>query len=387
MYYFSFSKGKIITNYFSPNPTHDLSPVLHGSIPFESTIYRDAPMPDVIEVYFYRIMSLFQRKFVLICMICFGFLIFYHFFNNQHFRSLRRLKFKVFYSTTIVTAFFRLQGHARSGEEYNVWAKHMLSEVNDNLVVFTSSDEVAWLRSLRGNRPMVLHIFNTIYHWPWASHYRAEFNRQHSLDDQPQNRMNPDVYAIWNSKPSFMAYAAERNDFNSEYFFWVDIGSRREYGFNFSKWPNQMRVSELFERGENRLLLSLISTVDFSWDYRRRGSQYPHVGIQGGFFAGTRNAVIRFNHTYTQYLNLFINLGSFVGSDQGVLSGLVAVDSLKQDFMALDARENACGIDKWFYFYHFFKRGNDGLVNCEEDLKWPVASVIRWDAGPPESIF
>jgi hypothetical protein len=290
-------------------------------------------------------------------------------------------------STTIVTAFFRLQNHVRTSQQYNEWVGHMLSEVNDNLVVFTSPEEEGWIRSLRGNRPIILHIFNTIYDWPWASFYKNEFKRQHLLDDHPHIRKNPDAYAIWNSKPSFMAYAAMVNNFNSEFFFWVDIGSRREYGFTFSQWPNQMRVSELFERGENRILLSLISTIDFSWDYRTKGSQYPNLGIQGGFFAGNWAAVIRFNQTYTEYLDLFINLGSFVGSDQGVLSGIVAVDSLKQDFMALDARENACGIDKWFYFYHFFKSGKDGLVNCESDALWPAADVLRWDSNVTTSIF
>lgn len=290
-------------------------------------------------------------------------------------------------STTIVTAFFRLHGHVRSNQEYNEWAGHMLSEVNDNLVVFTTPEEVDWLRSLRGNRPMVLYIYNSIYEWPWASYYRDEFKRQHLLDDQQLNRMNPDVYAIWNSKPSFMAHAAEKNTFNSNYFFWVDIGSRREYGFNFSQWPNQKRVFELFERGQNRLLLSVIFPIDFSWDYSTKGSQYPNVGIQGGFFAGTREEVIRFNRTYTQYFDMFIKLESFVGSDQGVLSGIVAVDSLKSDFMALDVRETSCGIDKWFYFYHFFKNDNDGLSNCESDSDWPVAAVITWDSGHLVSIF
>lgn len=323
----------------------------------------------------------YKRKIIFICLIGLGFF-FAQYQYNVGIKPNRKEK-----STTIVTAFFRLHSHVRSSQEYNEWAGHMLSEVNDNLVVFTTPDEVAWLRSLRGNRPMVLHIYRSIYDWPWASSFKAEFLRQHSLDDQQQIRMNPDVYAIWNSKPSFMAFAAERNDFSSEYFFWVDIGSRREYGFTFSNWPNQLRVSKIFESRENRILLSIISKTDFSWDSQRKGSQYPNFGTQGGFFAGSRNAVIRFNRTYTEYFELFIKLGSFVGSDQGVLSGIVSVDSLKQDFMALDARENSCGVDKWFYFYHFFKNGKDGLVNCEEDSKWPVANIIRWDLGQPESIL
>ena len=121
---------------------------------------------------------------------------------------------------TIVSAFFRLSNHYRSSQEYNEWAGHMLTEVNDNLVIFTTPDEVEWLRSLRGNRPMILHLFKSIFDWPWASHYKDEFiERQPLLDDMRTVRSNPYVYAIWNSKPSFIAYAAERSDFGSEFFF------------------------------------------------------------------------------------------------------------------------------------------------------------------------
>ena len=80
-------------------------------------------------------------------------------------------------------------------------------------------------------------------------------------------------------------------------------------------------------------------------------------------------------------------MGSFVGSDQGVLGGLIAVDEVKKDLMALDARINSCGIDKWFYFYHFFKNGNDGLRNCEDDNVWPMADILVWDLDRPKSIL
>ena len=55
--------------------------------------------------------------------------------------------------------------------------------------------------------------------------------------------------------------------------------------------------------------------------------------------------------------------------------------------MVLDARENMCGIDKWFYFFHFFKNGNDGLRNCEDNNIWPAASVFTWDSDYITSVF
>lgn len=299
--------------------------------------------------------------------------------NPVSFANTKIHRFFLIKSTTIVSAFFRLPGHYRSNQEYNNWIGHMLSEVNDNLVVFTSPAEVDLLRSLRGNRPMIVHVYNSIYDWPWASQYKEEFQRQHLIDDQSLIRKNPDVYAIWNSKPSFMAYAAERNDFNSEYFFWVDMGSRREHGFFFSNWPNEDRVSKVFKNNEQRLLFCLILPMNFTWDWRTKGSQYPNVGLQGTFFAGKRDAIIRFNDTYTKYFNLFISLKSFVGSDQGVFSGIISDDSLKSGFMTLDVRERACGVDNWFYFYHFFKNSNDGLTHCENDNNWPAAKIIKWD--------
>jgi hypothetical protein len=281
--------------------------------------------------------------------------------------------------TTIVSAFFRLEHHYRSSQEYNEWIGNFLSEITDNLVVFTSPEEVEWLRFLRGKKPMILHVFKDIYDWPWASRYKDEFKRQHLLDDESLIRKNPDAYAIWNSKPSFMAYAAEKNDFESDYFFWVDIGSRREQTFKLSQWPNQRRVLKVFEVNPQRLLFGLIKPMNFSWDYKRLGSQYPEYGIQGTFFSGSRDAVIRFNRTFTLYFNLFISLGSFVGLDQGVFSAIMSVDSLKTQFMALDVQMKRCDIDNWFYFYHFFKNSNDGIVNCENDDNWPTAKIITWD--------
>jgi hypothetical protein len=286
-----------------------------------------------------------------------------------------------FSNTTIVTAFFRLtSGHYRSSEDYNKWVGHMLTDVNDNLVVFTTPEEEEWLRSLRGNRPMILHLYKTIFDWPWVSRYKDEFlHHQRLLEDQKDVRANPYVYAIWNSKPSFVAFAAEKNEFGSEYFFWVDIGSRREHDFHFHMWPNEDRVMKVFEYNKNRMLFGITTPIDFYWNSMQKGAQYPTAGLQGTFFAGQRETVLRFNHTFTKYLDLFISMGSFVGLDQGVFSGISSIDAHKPDFMALDVRQVSCPVNNWFYFYHFFKNPEDGQALCEDEHSWPTADIIKWD--------
>ena len=38
---------------------------------------------------------------------------------------------------------------------------------------------------------------------------------------------NRDLYTVWNEKTNFLKIAAEENQFNSEYFLWLDIGAVR----------------------------------------------------------------------------------------------------------------------------------------------------------------
>jgi len=126
----------------------------------------------------------------------------------------------------IVTAYFHvLSKHTHA--EYMEWAKHMLS-MGDCMVVFTTKEFVNDFKRIRGSRPthIVPMSLDTI---PVAMEKStAEWKEQLRIDPERNIHRSYQLFWIWLSKPWFVTRAIALQEFDSNVWAWVDIGSFRD---------------------------------------------------------------------------------------------------------------------------------------------------------------
>jgi len=143
---------------------------------------------------------------------------------------------------TIVTAFFAIEDRHRnrSARDYYAWMAHFLPFIRWPMVVYCDAQSLAAIKRMRGRKPTVYRV--TDLRDFFVHRYRdaiVEHNEQHQLN------LHADVCLVWHEKANFMRCAIDENPFESEMFFWCDIGFFRPHKtrawFCLSErieWPN-----------------------------------------------------------------------------------------------------------------------------------------------------
>ena len=142
-------------------------------------------------------------------------------------------------STTIVTAFFDINrennGDGRKLDEYLEWIMLTL-QLNCNLVIFTESKFIEFMNTYRPSiyKDKTYIIEDTLEN---TSYYKYISRIQTILnDDTYKNKIKhpnrveckiPEYNIIQYSKFGWLKQAINLNIFNSDYFFWMDIGCSR----------------------------------------------------------------------------------------------------------------------------------------------------------------
>jgi hypothetical protein len=142
-------------------------------------------------------------------------------------------------STTIVTAFFDInrgeKGDGRKIEEYLEWIKKTLL-LNCNLYVVTEAKFVKFIKDNRPNGFPLIIKEDTLQN---ASYYKylpqmkeilesAEYKNRIAYPNRVECKL-PEYNIIQYSKFGWLERAITENPFNTEYFFWMDIGISRFY--------------------------------------------------------------------------------------------------------------------------------------------------------------
>ncbi len=129
-------------------------------------------------------------------------------------------------NTTLVTAFYPIKSKFPS-EQYMKWAENFM-RLQAPVVLFTTRELVPLFRNLRERvRGGPLHTialpFEELDTWVL---YEREWRKAHELDHEREYH-TPELYAIWAQKAFFVERAILANVFDTEYFFWCDIGAFR----------------------------------------------------------------------------------------------------------------------------------------------------------------
>lgn len=260
-------------------------------------------------------------------------------------------------AVTLVSCYFPLPKSKRSEFLYVQWMTTFLKHVEAPIVVYTCKEWVEAIRGLRGNNLPLIVKESAISDFYMASK-KTRFEAHHDLDPE-KSIHSVELYMIWNEKTTFLRKTSAENPFNSEYFFWVDIGCFRDESIApmLKSWPLPEKINAATE-GKNKIVLLEIepfSAEELAWKETSQhdlGPNFEHcVRIGGGVFGGTANAIAQWNDIYYSTLSQFFDQARFAGKDQNIMATIV----LKYpQIVSIIKVPSSFTSDRWFFLHYFF---------------------------------
>ena len=224
---------------------------------------------------------------------------------------------------TIVTGFFSMPSKF-SDETYHKWIKNFLC-LRENMIIFTDKENITFINNHRNISTSHV-ILTTIENF--STYKFLDYWKYCNTIDIEKHSHSPYLYMIWNEKSYFIEKAIELNKFNSEYFFWMDMGCIRDVNmlkcikkFSSNGIPDDKivlsRISDNYlsnQLNENKISVSLQNVGDRSCSVINY--------IQGGFFGGHKNIMKKWTQLYTDELDLFMHTKTFGGKDQYIMNNM-----------------------------------------------------------------
>ena len=264
-------------------------------------------------------------------------------------------------SITIVTSYFTMKSKFPQCE-YKKWINNFL-KLNENMVIFTDLENYAFIHQQRNasNTYIIVtsiedfHVHQYLSYWQYCR-----------LIDKEKQILSKELYMIWNEKPYFVQRAMTSNPFNSEYFFWMDIGCIRDSNmlmhiqkFSYENIPHDRLI---LSRVSNITLNPKLNNKGISLDLQNcEGKSCDVINyIQGGYFGGHVDALLLWVELFTQELELFIKTNTFGGKDQYIFNNI----SLKypEYIICLPPKEYPL-FNTWFSFLIRMKNISDEIKN------------------------
>jgi glycosyltransferase involved in cell wall biosynthesis len=289
-------------------------------------------------------------------------------FNNSNFNEVPKLlsywnnKFNNL--VTIVTCFYSVKSKF-SKSTYLEWISNFL-QLEANIIIFMDNDTdiLDLIKKYRTNGlDKKTYIINEkLETWETYKYYDY-WKYCHSVDIEKE-RHSPELYMVWNEKTYFINRAINKNPFNSDWFFWTDIGSCRDKNIikNIKSYfnPNNLFKNSLVS---DKILLSFIEPLSKT-DYELNkdnipiiynnlselSSCKPVVKVQGGFFGGHLDSWKKWTTQFTETLNNFIKTKTFGGNDQYIMTTAFINYPLDAQYF-IPPQNNG---DLWFYFLKLF---------------------------------
>ena len=184
-------------------------------------------------------------------------------------------------------------------------------------MVYTEPKVEPFLRYFRDSKPhLTTFVVTDLTQLPFAKAYgrriadvmRSEsFHRQNDQLDHPEG-FSAEYNVLMNAKLSMLKDAAERDDFHSENFFWIDIG----YGHGNQSvyptagcWSPESLINDR-KYGDEITYIAVNDVTQVSTIlqlYQRRIGP----GVNGGFFGGSRKALEQYYDLYHEVLEDFLS--------------------------------------------------------------------------------
>src|SRR3989338_3518467 len=124
---------------------------------------------------------------------------------------------------TVVTCFFQIRSKY-STAEYFKWIENFL-KIPMKLVIYTDVNSVEFIKKVSNQNTTRIILLNISEFYMFK--YMDYFKYCHSIDPETEIGHTPELYLIWAEKSWFIKRAVESNYFNTDWFFWCDIGCFR----------------------------------------------------------------------------------------------------------------------------------------------------------------
>jgi len=146
----------------------------------------------------------------------------------------------------LVSAYYPLPNTKHTITHYKSWLDN-LKQLHTDMYVYTNNEWAPILKKMLAKPGTKLHVdssFETPFEIPYLKDYEQDYRSSQSALDPEAFRHTPELYAVWNAKPFFLAEASRMHP-NYTYYFWNDIGSfRAKHGY--IQWPSRTRLDSLW---------------------------------------------------------------------------------------------------------------------------------------------
>jgi len=220
-------------------------------------------------------------------------------------------------SATVVTCYYKIKSK-HSPEEYDEWLTNFLSNIECNLVIFTSPDLKDYLLDKRPDHlKSKTHIIcEEIHELELAKKYENYWDYQYSIDNQQSCGRTKECYILWNSKLWFLKKAIELNIFQSDKYVWTDIGCFRHSNYELiqvlKNYPDYNSISN------NKIDIILIYPIK----YREQYYFLDEVHFSGSIFGSHKDVLLKFYDLFYNRFDEFIQKSLFIGCDQQIFSSI-----------------------------------------------------------------
>jgi hypothetical protein len=232
-----------------------------------------------------------------------------------------------------------------------------------NLIIFTDNSSYDFIFKIRENNnyldrtKIIVKDMTEFYSYKYIDYMRW----CHTIDTE-KSIHTPELYMIWCEKSFFLKEAKNINPFNSEWFFWTDIGSMRDKNMikDVVNYPNIDKIKLLPTDKMTLITIVPYQERDFILDnnnipiiYKNRSNNLSCadvIRIQAGFFGGYITVIDKWASKYEEILNLFISHNNFIGKEQFIMSTIYIQDPPSINLLQANNTDH----DIWFDFYYRF---------------------------------
>jgi hypothetical protein len=242
-------------------------------------------------------------------------------------------------SATIVSCYYKIKSK-HSHEQYREWIQNFLSNLRNNIIIFTSEDLVEYLKEIGKNNLQMIIIKKNFEEIDLYKKYNI-WDNQYNLDPQKKIRTK-ECYILWNSKMNFIKEAIDMNPFNSDKFIWTDIGCLRD-----KRFCNYIQNYPVYKNISNESLdIVLINP------YKNPNQIFfqNEVHLSGAIFGSSIHTFKKIIPLYYYYFDEYVKRNLFIGCDQQILSTLFTQH--KYLFNLISPYKNC--INEWFYLWFFY---------------------------------
>lgn len=250
---------------------------------------------------------------------------------------------------TVVTAFYPIKSKFPTSTYLN-WC-HTFLRLSSPIVLFTEESLVQTFMDMRGDRPIKIYTipFESLPMWV---KYEYHWKQHHTIDPEAF-RHTPELYTVWAQKPKFVEKAIEYNPFQTDYFFWCDIGAFRDPAISSTILNSFPTTNHL---PKDRILMQSMGDLKDTDKIKRNDgiygecitSSWNEVRLVGGLWGGHRDGCIKWIEAYQQMLEKYFKMERFAGKDQQVMLSTY----LDNPTLAYIVQATTTGIDNWFFLEH-----------------------------------